>query len=178
MQSARHACVHACTWSAATGPYAGILPIPEVVIDGAPRWKLLRKQRPLTAGASKEDGVQYRNAPASRSAVFGVTGVEIRPALCRTKNVACNPSLTRTHYSAGRIAALLSRPPRTLSARPESLPESVFAVLSQGPRAMPVCSEVPSDAAMAECPDAVSVGGSGSCVEIEEPWKSRSRPLE
>src|SRR5262245_56613913 len=61
LSACREAAVYKATSSNLTmRPYAGILPMTEVVIDGAPRRKLLWKQTPLAAGAQHiEDGVQY-----------------------------------------------------------------------------------------------------------------------
>jgi hypothetical protein len=44
----------------------------------------------------------------------GQTQLAIRPFL-QSRKRGLQPSLTRTHYSAGRVSALLNIPPQTLS---------------------------------------------------------------
>lgn len=60
------------------------------------------------------------------------------------------PSLTRTHYSAGLVSALLNMPPKKLSAAQQRHFRCVPALLPQGSRIAPLHSSVASHAEMAQ----------------------------
>ena len=65
--------------------------------------------------------------------------------------IGLQPSLTRTHYSAGRVSALLQHAATKSVGGAEETFRRVHALLSWGSQTAPICSPVSSHAALAKC---------------------------
>ena len=87
------------------GPHAGVLPGSEVVIDGAPRWKVSGKQTPLAAGPQQiqdciEHCTQVRRASPPALPCWRQQRVDQRPRRIRKirQIQICHPPVSRKPF--------------------------------------------------------------------------------
>jgi hypothetical protein len=97
-------------------------------------------------GIGAETVSRWLNAPAFPERRIRSDRRRDQALFLQSRKRGSQPSLTRTHYSAGRVSALLKLPPETLSVAEKRHLDAFMRFCPRGSQTAPICSPVSSHA--------------------------------